>query len=217
MNGGGCDSLCPYKEDSEFGDVHPFFIRAEDVIFCVPRHYFTSSEVFRGMFTVPPSPNGLVDGTSKERPLFLESISASDFRDFLRVLSFRMACMPQENLGFHKPFRSLPSSWLAVLKLASMWEFTSVRRRALIYLHEEDAITRLVVARQYDMPEWLFPALKELASRATPLTVEELNSLGLDVAVKVIALREAVRGSPKDITVEEVERVVGMKLTTTTR
>lgn len=78
-----------------------------------------------------------------------------------------------------------------------MWEFTFVRRRALMYLHEEDAITRLIVARQYDMPEWLFPALKELASRATPLTVDELESLGLDVAVKVIALREAVRGSPK--------------------
>lgn len=27
MIGGECDSICPYEEDAEFGDVQPLFIR----------------------------------------------------------------------------------------------------------------------------------------------------------------------------------------------
>ena len=57
-------------------------------------------------------------------------------------------------------------------------------------------MTRLHVARQFGVDDWFLPALKDVIARHEPLTVDEINQLGLDFAVKVIALREDVRGSP---------------------
>ena len=92
--------------------------------------------------------------------------------------------------------RSITDSWLPVLKLASLWQFPGLREKALKYLKHEDCMTRLHVARQFGVDDWFLPALKDVIARKEPLTVDEINQLGLDFAVKVIALREDIRGSP---------------------
>ena len=61
-------------------------------------------------------------------------------------------------------------------------------------MKHEDCMTRLRVARQYGVDDWFLPALKDVMARDEPLTVDEVNQLGLDFAVKGIALREAIRG-----------------------
>ena len=54
-------------------------------------------------------------------------------------------------------------------------------------------MTRLIAARKFHLTEWLIPALQDVGLRIAPLTVEEIQELGLDFAVKVIALRERMR------------------------
>ncbi|PIL33319.1 hypothetical protein GSI_04770 [Ganoderma sinense ZZ0214-1] len=222
-----------FSRDSEFFiDVKPLYLRAERTVFCVPRHYFQTSDVFDGMFTLPDVPNAPQEGSSEENPLFLESIKADELREFLRVLSSRRVLfstssavsVPVPLPVIHPPtavndreadddrrplavcrfatststtIRSITPSWLPVLKLASLWQFTGLRQKALQYLKSESCMTRLEISRQYDVESWFLPALRDLVNRNQPLGADEIKRLGLEFAVKVVALREAARGDLK--------------------
>ncbi|RPD82635.1 hypothetical protein L226DRAFT_33001 [Lentinus tigrinus ALCF2SS1-7] len=178
--------------DSEFFRVEtPIFIRVDNVMFCVPPHYF----------------DGWVERAATS---FLEGIRADHFRDLLRVLSVRMATLSaSENL--HRHIRERPTSWVAVLDLSTRWEMASVRSWALKCLKNEDCLTRLVLARKYDILEWRVPAVKELAVRASPLTPEEFHKLGVDLALRVVALRERVRSSTvREPTVEDINEIAAL-------
>ncbi|KAI1782171.1 hypothetical protein LXA43DRAFT_1149423, partial [Ganoderma leucocontextum] len=174
-----------------FIDVKPLYLRAENTLFCIPRHYFQTSDVFEGLFTLPEVPNTPQEGSSEECPLFLESIKADELKEFLRVLCSRRVEFATSN---NPSIRSIAGSWLPVLKLASLWQFPGLREKALKYLKSEGCMTRLHVARQYGVEDWFLPALKDLIAREEPLTADEINQLGVDFAVKVIALREEARG-----------------------
>ena len=82
---------------------------------------------------------------------------------------------------------------MPVLKLASLWQFASVREKALKYLKSSDCMVRLDISRRYDVEAWFLPALKDLISRDKHLTAEEITQLGLEFAVEVIAFREKAR------------------------
>ncbi|KAM5535775.1 hypothetical protein V8D89_010589 [Ganoderma adspersum] len=182
----GSSQPSSYGRDSEFfTDVKALYLRAEKTLFCVPRHYFQASDVFDGMFALPAAPHTPREGSSEEYPLFLESIKADELREFLRVL------FATRN---NTTIRSITSSWLPVLKLASLWQFSSLREKALKYLKSADCMTRLHIARQYGVDDWFLPAVRDLISREEPLTGDEIGQLGLDFAAKVIALREEARG-----------------------
>ncbi|RPD63021.1 hypothetical protein L227DRAFT_651306 [Lentinus tigrinus ALCF2SS1-6] len=197
--------------DSEFFKVEkPLFIQVENVLFCVPPHYFDSSDVFRSMFSLPSTPDDSPQDGTSECPLFLEGIQADHFRDLLRILSFSIATLSaSENL--HRHIRERPTSWVAVLDLATRWEMASVRSWALKCLKNEDCLTRLVLARKYDILEWRVPAIKELAVRASPLTPEEFHKLGVDLALRVVALRERVRSSTvREPTLEDINEIAAL-------
>ncbi|PIL33313.1 hypothetical protein GSI_04764 [Ganoderma sinense ZZ0214-1] len=180
-----------YTRDSDFFiDVKPLYLRAENTLFCVPRHYFQSSDVFEGMFTLPDVPNAPQEGSSEACPLFLESIKADELKDFLRLLGVA-------NRNAASVCNWMPNSWPPVLKLASMWQFTGIREKALWYLKQSNCMTRLEVSRQHGIEDWFVPAMRDLIKRDNPLNVDEINKLGLDFAVKVIALREMARGDPR--------------------
>ena len=63
------------------------------------------------------------------------------------------------------------------------------------YLKGEDCLARLLLARKYNIAEWRAPALKDLALRPDPRTPEEFKKLGVDLALRVVALRERARSS----------------------
>lgn len=68
-------------------DRDSFSEQVDDCLFNVPRIYFErESEVFRGLFTLPPPPDCPVEGLSDRHPLRLEGIAAEDFRQLLRVM-----------------------------------------------------------------------------------------------------------------------------------
>ncbi|PIL33342.1 hypothetical protein GSI_04793 [Ganoderma sinense ZZ0214-1] len=216
-------SSLSFSRDSEFFiDVKPLYLRAETTLFCVPRHYFQTSDVFDGMFTLPDVPNAPQEGASEENPLFLESIKADELREFLRVLSSTRAVLgnPQPDGGRTRTLTSgtrvrihachycrfatstkttirsirVTRSWLPVLKLASLWQFASLREKALKCLKSADCVTRLHIARQYGAGDWFLPAVRDLIVREEPLAGDEMGQLGLEFAAKVVALREEARG-----------------------
>ncbi|KAI0713673.1 hypothetical protein C8Q76DRAFT_467588 [Earliella scabrosa] len=190
------DSPCQWVRDQVFFvDVKPLFIRVENVSFCVPRHRFDASEVFQDMFTLPTPPDRPGEGSVEENPLFLEGVKVDQFRDFLRVLCYDISSLPR-SINSNTLFiclQQIPTSWMNVLELAARWQFEEIRQHALNYLSMADGMTRLIAARKFQLTEWLIPALQNVGLRDAALTVEEIQELGLDFAVKVIALRERMR------------------------
>jgi len=91
---------------------------------------------------------------------------------------------------------STKEEWEGVLKLASRWSFSSLRARALRKL---DALIssyeRLLIARAYDVDEWVEEALHGLCTRSESLTLDEANRMQLEDVVFVAEVRERARAS----------------------
>ena len=96
---------------------------------------------------------------------------------------------PDLNLSQHQ--------WTSVLKLSTMWEFDGPRNAAIRHLdsleHPIDPIDKVVLATQYEIKEWLLPALLKLAQRSEPISIEESRRIGLETTVKLASVREKVR------------------------
>ena len=82
-----------------------------------------------------------------------------------------------------------------------MWEFGGLRRSAIDKLdHGFDPVSpvdRFILAIQYDIKEWVLPALLKLAQRPKPISPEEGRKLGLNVALKIASVREKIRIRPR--------------------
>ncbi|KAI0760178.1 hypothetical protein C8Q74DRAFT_1294525 [Fomes fomentarius] len=85
--------------------------------------------------------------------------------------------------------------WISILKLTTMWHFHGLRRTAIDRLtplvQDGDPIQWIVLARKYDVHEWLLPALNALARRPRALQLHEVNSLGIATVVKMAEVRES--------------------------
>ncbi|OBZ75083.1 hypothetical protein A0H81_05027 [Grifola frondosa] len=122
----------------------------DGVLFKVPRRNFEeNSEVFWTMYTLPPVA-GVPDGSDDEHPLLLERISAEDFRCLLRIM-FAPKYSDNQELSLDE--------WTAVLRLASMWQFTQIRDLVIDVLDQSisEPISRIMLARKYSITEWLIP------------------------------------------------------------
>ncbi|KAH9885108.1 hypothetical protein C8Q73DRAFT_660364 [Cubamyces lactineus] len=158
----------------------------EGVLFKVSRRPFEEdSEAFSSAFTLPPPdhPDG-IEGSCDTNPIELGGIIADEFRSLLRVL------FP----GTSDISRTMSKDqWISALKLATMWDFENVRQKAIAELfklvpqHGE----RVRLARVYDIPGWIEPALKELVQQDS-LSASDLEALGWATAAKLIQIRESV-------------------------
>lgn len=99
-----------------------------------------------------------------------------------------------------RPFRHIGqldimtcTEWKSVLKLSTMWNFEVVRNLAIQSMSELpiDAVEKAALAREYEIDEWLLPALNELAQREEPIGVEEALRLGMEQALRIAAVRES--------------------------
>ncbi|KAI0328051.1 hypothetical protein GY45DRAFT_1255838 [Cubamyces sp. BRFM 1775] len=160
--------------------------KVEGVLFKVSRRPFEEdSEAFSTAFALPPLdyPDG-IEGSSDANPIELGGIDADEFRSLLRVL------FP----GAHDISRTMSKDqWISALKLATMWDFENVRQKAiaellkLVPLHGE----RVRLARVYDIPGWIEPALLKLVQQDT-LNASDLEALGWATVAKLIQIRESV-------------------------
>ena len=83
---------------------------------------------------------------------------------------------------------------MAALKVAIEWEFPDIRDLAISKLEEMqlDAASKLMLALEYSLEAWFYPAFRELTLRPTPLTEAEEARLGLEASYKLSKCRERV-------------------------
>ncbi|KAI5983064.1 hypothetical protein EDD15DRAFT_2179700, partial [Pisolithus albus] len=167
----------------------------ENTLFRVPRKPLEEeSTVFRDMFLLPQPNSDAIEGQDDTRPVILHGVSRADFECLLKALLCRQY---GENKGLAL---SLTNEWTSVLKLSTMWEFTTLREAAISWLDTSDAslyrsdpLEKIVLANRYDIKEWLLPSLLALAQRPDPISIEEGRRLGLETALKLASVREKLR------------------------
>ncbi|KAF8833800.1 hypothetical protein BDN67DRAFT_873446, partial [Paxillus ammoniavirescens] len=161
--------------------------QVEGCLLRVPRGPLQSqSPVFRDMFLLPVGDQGEAEGLSDVKPIRLEGVKLNDFEQLLKVL-YPWSHGKQE----------LPdgcAQWTSALKLASLWDFDGVREKAIEALEALDItpVDKLALAMQYNIEQWMIPAINAIAQRPEPIGVEDVDRLGLDVALKIALVREQV-------------------------
>lgn len=83
--------------------------------------------------------------------------------------------------------------WTSVLKLATMWQFDTHRRRAIAELELlllQDPARRVVLAFAYTIGDWILQALQDLAQRKELMTTAEVKVLGVETVLKICKVRE---------------------------
>lgn len=96
--------------------------------------------------------------------------------------------------------------WRSVLHLSSLWGFDSLRKLALKSIEPPNACERLLLARKYDVDEWVLPALSALCERSSPLSLEEARQMNIEDVVVVATVREGVRGSEVPANTAKISR-----------
>jgi hypothetical protein len=77
------------------------------------------------------------------------------------------------------PHTKTTEEWTSVLRLATKWNFLSLRNLAVERLFDiTSPIDRVVLGHTFDVPEWLPLAYTDLCKRGEPLTIEEGKRLG---------------------------------------
>jgi hypothetical protein len=59
--------------------------KVENELHKLPRSMFADSEVFRAMFSLPPGPGVVEEGSDDAHPLLLDSITLNEFRSFAKA------------------------------------------------------------------------------------------------------------------------------------
>lgn len=87
--------------------------------------------------------------------------------------------------------------WKAALKLATMWDFETIRGLSISKLKETtDTVAQIQLARQYRVFNWLFACCETLVTRKEPISEEEAARLGLSMAIRLLHVREELRSNP---------------------
>ncbi|KDQ53600.1 hypothetical protein JAAARDRAFT_136783, partial [Jaapia argillacea MUCL 33604] len=134
-------------------------------------------------------------------PVKLDGVSVADLETLLGVL------YPSD---FSKSTATTVDEWTSVLALATKWSFTTIRTLAIGELFPlASPVDKIVVGRQYDIPEWLQDAYIAICERPEALTKKEGERLGLDEVIRISQLRQDVRTSAVLLERGEIQTFVG--------
>ena len=79
-----------------------------------------------------------------------------------------------------------------MLHLSSRWGFASLRKLALRSVKPPTACDQLLLARTYDVDNWVLPALSALCERAVPISLVEARQMSIEDVVLVATVREDI-------------------------
>jgi hypothetical protein len=82
-----------------------------------------------------------------------------------------------------------PSEWESILKLATKWAFPSIRALAIKRLGVMDALSKLTLGRQYNVPDWVIGGYNHLCTRTLPPDLAEGRILGLEDIIRIGQVR----------------------------
>ncbi|KDN37623.1 hypothetical protein RSAG8_10028, partial [Rhizoctonia solani AG-8 WAC10335] len=156
-------------------------IQIENTLFNVHKYQLAKSEVFSEMFKMPkPEGDEPEEGSSPEHPIVIHGTAASDFHDI----------SPQEAPLIIPAFR-----------LANQLGFSDLRVYLLPLAEKNlDDVDKIVFAREFDIKEWLAPALTRLCQRDAVLSTEEARKLQVDSVLLIWRMREQHRSRTSGIT-----------------
>ncbi|KAG8921495.1 hypothetical protein FRC01_000220 [Tulasnella sp. 417] len=171
--------------EEEYAGLDPqIVLEVEGVLFGFPRSQLMASEVFRDMLTDEHlgSPK---EGT-QDNPIRMETISRvtlSQTKAFYKVVNCRR---------FDAEPTLSTKQWSEALQLATVWGFETLRKFIIDHLDSllDDPLSRIELADQCGVKEWLHPAYAKLCAQGTPLTVKEGRVLGLERFAALCRIRE---------------------------
>ncbi|KAG8703133.1 hypothetical protein FRC08_003055 [Ceratobasidium sp. 394] len=159
-------------------------LQIEDALFNVHKYQLMKSETFSDMFkTAEADPE---EGSSPEKPIVLEGVSASDFECLLTVLYATR----------FSTYQPTPEASLIIpaFRLANKWSFEDLRNYLLPLAEKElTDIDKIVFAREFGIKAWLAPAHTRLCQRKEPLNTDEAVKLGVHSLLLISRLREFPR------------------------
>lgn len=83
--------------------------------------------------------------------------------------------------------------WIAILRLATAWEFNEPRRAAIERLWRDPQMSlarRFALALECGIQDRLLPLLVQLAQKEEPMSVDDAQWLGLERVLKICEVRE---------------------------
>lgn len=171
---------------SFFYDDRLIVIQTENVRFNVHKYQLMKSDIFNSLFVATEkagTEGNPVEGSSIDNPIKLEGISASDFERLLTVLY-------ASHFSAHHPE---PEASLIVpaFRLANILKFPDLRAY-LLPLTEKvlGDVDKIVLAREFDIKDWIAPAHLSLCQHSAPLTNDEATKLGIHSLLMISLLRE---------------------------
>ncbi|KAI0319271.1 hypothetical protein OF83DRAFT_826548 [Amylostereum chailletii] len=142
----------------------------------------------------------LFEHTDFAGPIELKGTTKVDLDAFLSVLY---------PLDFQRCEVTTVTGWASVLRLATRWNFASIRALAIERLESlASPVDKLVLSHAFNVPHWLLPSYIALCLREASPSREECSRLQMDDVVLVFSVREAVIGSGTTGNADEVSRRV---------
>ncbi|KDQ50878.1 hypothetical protein JAAARDRAFT_545472 [Jaapia argillacea MUCL 33604] len=170
-------------------------IQVEGTLYKVPRHSLEKlSTAFQSAATLAQG-DQLQEGSNDDNPIRLDGVKSIDFERLLRVIY---------PLQIGVPVVLRWDEWWSVLRLATMFDFESIRKLAIEKM-SCDRVGRgdvdvILAARECGVREWLLPAYQALARRREMLSVADAERLGWEDGIAILQIRESfwVQAPPPD-------------------
>lgn len=186
-----------------FEDV-PVIFEVEGVLFKVHTHFLTKhSPVFDTMFSCPPGEDG-PEGQSVDRPIPLPGVTVKEWEALLDFFyegmhpphsSFTQLLLQERGRGFKRgEKKEVIDRLMALLSISTRFDFEMIRSMAMDALVKRvpDPIERILIARKYELDEWLHPAYVQLCVREAALNEDEGIQLGIRTTVALAKVRELI-------------------------
>ncbi|KAG6829706.1 hypothetical protein H0H92_003741 [Tricholoma furcatifolium] len=152
-------------------DTLYYWTNIEDTLFRIPKDALvTNSRVFQDLFTVPQGDDTPLEGSSDSHPIELPIILPIDI-----------------------PARKISKDgWIAVLRIATLWEMNKIRRHAInmLTVMSLGSIEKIVLAKKFHIPEWLRAGYSELVDQHEMPSLSDCEEIGLLSAICIYQLRE---------------------------
>ena len=179
--------------NTAFRSIHfywdPVVFEVEGVLYKVPRaRFIEGSALFATMFMLPPSSEEgkLQDGGSDEKPVVLPHVEHQEFHQLLETLYPPL----------HPRTRS-KVEWVAVLKLATRYEFQAARAHATEQisklLSEMTPMEKMTLGQRYHVSAWFLEGVSDLVIRRDALSEQDLADIGSSIFARVGKERERCR------------------------
>ena len=93
-------------------------------------------------------------------------------------------------------YKPSTAEWMDLLSIANAYGLKRVYRRAVAEIEDidvtDDPVTRVLVAKKFNIKKWLAPAYAALCTRTDPIKAAEAEELGIYTFVTLVTARESL-------------------------